>query len=246
MDELDIMGYNYIDRLYQTNTYVPEHARFPNRLMLGTETGNEIHYWLGVRNNDYVIGEFIWTGIDYLGESGTFPCRGNGSGFFDFAGTRKAEYYQRAAYWRDDPVLQLSVTGARFPPPACAAATAGRGAAADRPGRSQRPAQINWKLPANAPATVRAVTNCDEVELFLNDKSLGRHAVSHDVYNSDWTVPYAAGKLSAVGYRAGKQVATNELSHQRHGGAGFRSRHNSRPLSAIWRSTRLPSLTRPA
>ena len=47
--------------------------------------------------------------------------------------------------------------------------------------------------------------------MFLNNRSLGRHKVSQDVYASDWNVPYAPGVLSAVGYRAGRQVATNEL-----------------------------------
>ena len=109
MDQLDIGGYNYIDRLYSTNTYVPEHARFPHRLFLGTETSSAIHNWLGVRDHDYVIGEFIWTGIDYLGESGKLPRRGNGSGFLDLAAGEKPGFYQRAAYWRDDPVLQIFV-----------------------------------------------------------------------------------------------------------------------------------------
>jgi beta-galactosidase len=60
--------------------------------------------------------------------------------------------------------------------------------------------------------TVRAAANCDEVELFLNDTSLGRHVIPGDACFSDWTVPYAPGALSAVGYRAGKQVAAQKLS----------------------------------
>jgi hypothetical protein len=73
---------------------------------------------------------------------------------------------------------------------------------------ARRAGGLQMELAGNAQLTVRAVANCDEVELFLNDRSLGRHAVSHDVYASDWTVPYAPGVLSAVGYRAGQQVAT--------------------------------------
>ena len=195
MDALDIAGYNYIDRLYGTNTYVPERARFPHRLCLGTETSSGIHYWLGVRDHDYVIGEFIWTGIDYLGEAGRFPSRGNGSGFIDIAGGKKPGFYQRAAFWRDDPVLRILVLDGRNP---------------DNPRRG-RPLLSTWNWPAGAQLTVRAVANCDEVELFLNDRSLGRHAVSHDIYASDWSVPYAPGALSAIGYRAGQQVAAQKL-----------------------------------
>jgi beta-galactosidase len=195
MDELDIAGYNYIDRLYGTNTYAPERARFPHRLCLGTETSSGIHYWLGVRDHDYVIGDFIWTGIDYLGETRKFPRRGNESGFLDLAAGKKPGFYQRAAYWRDDPVLQIFVLTGEKPELAWRAA----------------PAVFKWNWPTNAQFTVRAVANCDEVELFLNNQSLGRHAVSHNVYASDWSVPYTPGVLSAVGYRAGKSVATNEL-----------------------------------
>jgi hypothetical protein len=132
-----------------------------------------------------VIGEFIWTGIDYLGESRGLPSRGSGAGFLDLAGGKKPEYFRRAAYWRDDPLVQLSVL---------------TGEKADRPYRPDA-ALIKWNWPAGAELTVRAVTNCEEVELFLNGASLGRHPVSHDVYASDWTVPFAPGVLSAVATR---------------------------------------------
>ena len=195
MAELDIAGYNYIDRLYAEKTYAPEHERFPHRLMLGTETSNQVHNWLGVRDHDYVIGEFLWTGIDYLGESHQFPRRGATSGFLDIAGGRKPEFYRRASYWRDDPVLQLSVLTGEKP---------------DREWRAT-PALIKWNWPAGAQLTVRAVTNCDEVELFLNEHSLGRHTVSHEIYASEWTVPFAPGVLSAVAYRTGQKVAAQEI-----------------------------------
>jgi hypothetical protein len=149
-----------------------------------------------VRDHDYVIGEFIWTGIDYLGEAGRFPSRGNGSGFIDIAGGKKPGFYQRAAYWRDDPVLQILVFNAQNPDNS-------------RRGRSSL---SKWNWPADSQLTVRAAANCDEVELFLNDRSLGRHAISRDVYASDWSVAYAPGVLSAIGYRAGQQVAARKLA----------------------------------
>jgi len=195
MEALDLYGYNYIDRLYKERTYAPDHERFPHRLFVGTETSHQVHNWLGVRDNDYVIGDFIWTGIDYLGESHAFPRRGSSSGVLDLAGGRKAGFYQRSAYWREDPVLQLSVLTGEKP---------------EVPWRTA-PALLKWNWPAGAQVTVRAATNCDEVELFLNGRSLGRHAVSHDVYASEWSVAYAPGVLSAVGYHASQKIAANEL-----------------------------------
>ena len=93
MDQLDIAGYNYIDRIYHDSTYQPEHQRFPHRLFLGTETTHALHNWLGVRDNDYVIGDFLWSGIDYLGEARAFPQRGSRSGNIDLAGGKKPGFY---------------------------------------------------------------------------------------------------------------------------------------------------------
>jgi beta-galactosidase len=195
MDQLDIAGYNYIDRLYHDSTYVPEHRRFPRRLFLGTETTHALHNWIGVRDHDYVIGDFIWTGIDYLGEAGAFPQRGSRSGNIDIAGGKKSGFYQRAAYWRSDPVLQLFVfTGER----------------SQNPWQNQ-PALLKWNWPDTAKLAVRAATNCDEVELFLNKKSMGKKAVSHDLYFVDWSIAFKAGELTAVGYKQGKQVAVSKL-----------------------------------
>ncbi len=195
MDQLDIAGYNYIDRIYHDSTYLPEHRRFPHRLFLGTETTHALHNWLGVRDNDYVIGDFIWAGIDYLGEAGPFPRRGSSSGDIDIAGGKKAGFYQRAAYWRNDPVLQLFVfTGER-----------------SQNQWQNQPALLTWNWPDTATLSVRAATNCDEVELFLNKKSLGRKAISPDLYFGNWTIAFQAGELIAIGYIKGKKVAISKL-----------------------------------
>jgi len=195
MDALDIAGYNYISRLYGADTYAPERKRFPQRLCLGTETTYARPYWLGVRDHEYVIGDFLWTGMDYLGEAHQYPLRGSQSGFLDLAGGEKPEAYQRAAYWRDDPVLHLVVL------------TGEATTSAWRP----TPAVAKWNWPSGRQVVVRAVANCDEVELFLNQRSLGRQGVPRDVYACEWTVAYEPGVLSAVGYRASRQVAVQEL-----------------------------------
>src|SRR5450631_1820422 len=195
MDVLDIGGYNYIDRLYKDSTYAPERRRFPNRIFLGTETTHALHNWLGVRDNDYVIGDFIWTGIDYLGETGNLPNRGNRSGLIDIAGGKKAGFYQRAAYWQEAPVLQIFTLTGEAP------ANAWR----------TQPAKLSWNFIKDSIYTVRAATNCDEVELFLNNRSLGRKSISRNTYFDDWKVSYHSGELKAVGYLKGKQVTTSKL-----------------------------------
>jgi hypothetical protein len=150
---------------------------------------------LGVRDNDYVIGDFIWTGIDYLGEARSFPNRGSRSGNLDLAGGKKAGFYQRAAYWRADPVLQLVVFTGEKP---------------QNPWQNQ-PALLKWNWPDTAMLKVRASTNCDEVELFLNKKSLGRKMISPNLYSGDWSVAFQPGDLTAIGYIKGKKVAVSKL-----------------------------------
>lgn len=68
----------------------------------------------------------------------------------------------------------------------------------------------NWAVRDKEPITVRAYTNFDEVELFLNDQSLGRQAVPRGGF-PEWPVAYAAGVLRADGYRAGKLVRTTKV-----------------------------------
>jgi beta-galactosidase len=195
MDQLDIGGYNYLDRLYKDSTYVPERRRFPNRVFLGTETTHALHNWLGVRDNDYVIGDFIWTGIDYLGETGLLPNRGSNAGDIDIAGGKKSSFYQRAAYWQEAPVLQIFILTGEAPTNVW----------------RTLPAKLSWNFIKDSIYTVRAATNCDEVELFLNNRSLGRKAISHNSYFDDWKIGYKPGELKAVGYLKGIQVIASKL-----------------------------------
>ena len=74
-----------------------------------------------------------------------------------------------------------------------------------------QPALLTWNWPDTATLSVRAATNCDEVELFLNKKSLGRKAISPDLYFGNWTIAFQAGELTAIGYIKGKKVAISKL-----------------------------------
>lgn len=63
----DIAGYNYLTALHEE-----DHIRHPNRVVLGTETfpADIVHLWDIVKRNPHVLGDFTWTGYDYLGEAG--------------------------------------------------------------------------------------------------------------------------------------------------------------------------------
>ena len=94
LDDVDVIGYNYKEHLYEQ-----DHARFPDRPMLGTENGHKDEAWQTVEDHDYVMGQFLWTGIDYLGEAHGWPIHGSGAGFITTAGFRKENFYDRQKLW---------------------------------------------------------------------------------------------------------------------------------------------------
>ncbi len=69
-DALDVAGYNY-----QESRYEADHKKYPGRPLYGSENGMTLEMWNYVADNDYVMGQFLWTGFEYLGEAGRFPTR---------------------------------------------------------------------------------------------------------------------------------------------------------------------------
>jgi beta-galactosidase/beta-glucuronidase len=67
-EAVDVVGYNYTEERYDT-----DHAKYPNRIIYGSETRNDFSAWKAVRDREHIFGQFIWTGTDYLGESGAWP-----------------------------------------------------------------------------------------------------------------------------------------------------------------------------
>ena len=98
-EAVDVVGYNYTE-----NRYDEDHATYPDRIIYGSETGSGIDTWKAVRDRDFIFGQFIWTGTDYLGEAGAWPSRGLGTGLLDFASLPKPRAWFRAAMWKDEPV----------------------------------------------------------------------------------------------------------------------------------------------
>ena len=94
IDEMDVVGYNYKEHLYEE-----DHKRFPKKTFLGSENGHSPEAWKIVEDNSYVCGQFIWTGIDYLGEAHGWPIRGSSAGFITTAGFAKEEFNVRSKLW---------------------------------------------------------------------------------------------------------------------------------------------------
>jgi beta-galactosidase len=195
LDVLDIGGFNYVDRKNKEKTYAPEREVWPNKLFVGSETSNQVWNWIGVRDLDYVIGEFPWTGVDYLGEA-RYPVRAAGAGWLDLSGNEKSEYYLRKSYYSEEPTVHITIdtTGNKELP---------------WYRRSTAVSKWNWETKDTLPVYV--YTNCDEVELLLNGKSLGKKNVDMNLYKSLWKIQFQPGTIKAIGYRKGKKVAEHVL-----------------------------------
>ncbi|MDX9930001.1 MAG: glycoside hydrolase family 2 TIM barrel-domain containing protein [Bacteroidales bacterium] len=193
-EALDVVGYNY-----QEFKYEGDHARYPDRPIYGSENGMSLEMWEVVENNDYVMGQFLWTGMEYLGEAGRFPSRSNTAGLIDLAGNRKPEFYFRQSLWSDKPMIFLGTTGRltqRAPESLWA----------------HKRVDPLWNYKPGQTISVNAFTNCEEAELFLNSASLGvRKRADFTNRTLSWEIPFEPGTLEVVARNGGTDAATYRL-----------------------------------
>lgn len=206
---LDVCGYNYA-----YDHYVPDHKRKPNRVMFATESFalTQFDYWMSVLDHPWVIGDFVWTGFDYIGESSIgwrgypqdknfYPWNLAYCGDIDICGWKRPQSYYRDALWKKN---QLSVF-VKPPKPSFPLNP-------DRASWSMWQwndvvADWNWQDAKDSPLEVNVYSSCDEVELFLNEKSLGKKQTNRSTkFMAIYQVLYKEGQLKAVGYTNGKKV----------------------------------------
>jgi beta-galactosidase len=215
---LDVGGYNYASGgdHNQKSLYNSDHMRVPERIMAGTESYplEAFGAWMDVIDNPYVIGDFVWTAFDYIGEASIgwrgypqeknfFPWNLAYCGDLDICGWKRPQSYYRDALWKDN---QLSIF-IKAPQPSFE----------PNPKRESWSKwhwfdvveNWNWKGFENRPMEVNVYSSCEEAELFLNDKSLGKKKTNRSTeFKAVWDVPYQPGVLKATGYHGGKPINT--------------------------------------
>ena len=213
---LDIAGYNYgSGGDHEKNSiFEIDHKRVPSRIMLQTESYplEAFKSWMDVTDYPWLAGDFVWTAIDYIGEASIgwrgywqeqnfYPWNLAFCGDIDICGWKRPQSYYRDALWMNN---QLSLF-VKPPKPSFE----------ENPNRQSWSkwhwldalADWNWKGYENTPLEVSAYSSCEEAELFLNGKSLGKKKTNRSTeFKAIWNVPYQAGELKVVGYQANKQV----------------------------------------
>ena len=210
-DVVDAVGFNYRDAEYER-----DHRMYPEVKIYGSENWGTLAEWEAVKDKDYVAGIFVWTGFAYMGEAGPWPRKGLEISFFDFAGfkTPRGHFYE--CLWKEVPKVYMvttlaaesefsytekggwSFTQHNFNPPAMKWV---------RLWEWYYNIYEKWNYKNDDEIIVQTYTNCEEAELFLNGKSLGRQALSGFKDKViKWAVKYVPGELKVVGINHG-QVA---------------------------------------
>jgi beta-galactosidase len=195
-DLLDVIGTNYRD----SELLAAQRAR-PSRKIVGTEQRHDRATWLECRDHAPHAGQFLWTGVDYLGESRRWPVIAAGSGLLDRCGRPKPLAFQRQSWWSDKPMVFIA---RRVSPERAETGDPGF-APLDR----RQTLFSDWtpRQTAAHDETVEAYSNCQEVELLLNGRSLGRQTLPADASPRVWTVSFEPGELEAVGRNGGSAAA---------------------------------------
>ena len=213
-ESMDIIGFNYL-----TGRHLLEGELHPNKCVLGTETfpADIARLWKVVNSSKRVLGDFTWTGYDYLGEAG---C---GIFYYDGKSNFGSNYPDRTAYIGDidlagyrRPIsfLREIVYGLRKEPYIAVERV-------DKDGKkcSKTPwmlkdniASWTWRGYEGKPAVVDVYSDAQEVELFLNGKSLGRKAAGEaHGFTASFETCYEPGVLEAVSYQDGRETGRHLL-----------------------------------
>jgi beta-galactosidase len=204
--DLDVAGYNYM-----ASRYEPDGISYPNRVIVGSETypPDIAKNWELVQRHNHVIGDFTWTGWDYIGEAGIGIqkykstedkpcCQLAYIGDIDITGFRRPVSYYREIVFELRKKPYIAVEHPKY-----------FSEEKQRNPWSFTDGISTWTFPGYENQTVRVevYSSADEVELYCNGTSFGRKNAGKKVeYKTCFEVPYVSGELKAVSYINNKKV----------------------------------------
>lgn len=212
---LDITGYNYYH-----NRYALDRKNYPNRVIMATEThaNNTYDYYKAMIENPNVIGDFIWTAYDNLGEAGAgrvmysipdimtgmlgpWPWLSCYQGDLDMDGNPRPQNYYRRIMWGKDTGIHLFAK----PPEFAGQKSCGLG-------WQWNDVRQSWTWPREYEGKdidIEAYADCDEVEFILNGESMGKVPVKK--LTAHFALKYQSGTLKAVAWKNGAALAEDTL-----------------------------------
>lgn len=197
IDPLDVVGFNYKEHLYEEH-----HKAFPDKPFLGSENGHSLSAWKAVTENAYISGQFLWTGIDYLGEAHGWPIHGSGAGLMTMAGFEKTGYYRRQSLWSSIPMIHLATIAAED---SCRTSW---GETSRQPIDCEfAPVYECWDYVQGEEVVVKCYTNLPQIELILNGKTLGTYDKDEEKDCILVTLPFTPGELKATGVGVHQRIS---------------------------------------
>lgn len=217
----DIVGYNYLNYHYEETGRL-----YPHRVIAATESKprEAEAYWRDVEKYPYLIGDFVWTSQDYIGEAGigqvlyveegekanaaravnraVFPWRTSGGGDFDLCGFEKPQLAYRRIIWGSKETY-LFVRNPEHN---------GKTEVLGRYGWPDGLHTWTWPVAEGSQVCVEVYSGADEVELILNGRSLGRKPAGTCHHKGVFEVDYEKGILEAVSYTDGREVSRDILT----------------------------------
>ena len=215
LDQLDVAGYNYMWQEYEN-----DHQKYPHRMMVGTESfpKEALDNWRMAEKHPYVLGDFVWTAMDYLGESGIgnalitkekkvsfspgWPWYNSYCGDIDICGFKKPQSYYRDVVWKISN-LEMAV---HAPIPG------GMVENVSLWGWPDEQQSWNWTGNEAEKLQVNIYSNFPEIRLELNGEVIGTKAVSDETkLTATFEVPYKSGELKVIALKDGKEMESKVL-----------------------------------
>lgn len=209
---IDIAGYNYVWQKYES-----DHAAYPDRIIYGSESyPPKAHLnWNLVEKYPYIIGDFVWTAIDYIGEAGLghtlelnegehdaqfmgWPWYNAWCGDIDFCGDKKPQSYYRDILWNEREISMA----VRRP------VASGKKEIVNGWGWTDELLHWNWKGLEGQNMRVNVYSRSPNVRLYLNGKLIGEKETGKENYTATFEVPYEPGELRAVNVEKNKERAS--------------------------------------